>query len=369
MASPKEPAPHVQLDRFEAQLQDCSALPRLIVVRGAEKWFHQEALALAVARAKALGMQTNQYDPVDPDYNASGLFGDLTGGSLFGEPIFIVVREASGLAKKDGSKDSEFVRAVKAYSQGAEPPGALLLFSVGLRADHALVKLAKAVDGVCLNFRSLYDSPPAWKPDPRDVELVHWVRGRAKHLGLNLKVDEAVYLAGAVGNDLGTLDSELRKFAVTGTAELRRSVGWQSGGTPWDVADKLLGDHLAEAVGAVESLFAKGFQGKDKKRVLDSAALVSMLTASLLKGVRAGLAVSEARSRGLSKDAAIELAGIGGPPKARESAVARAMARTGSEWASMLEALLGLERRFKTGGEADANDFILFATRYARKRR
>ena len=135
------------------------------------------------------------------------------------------------------------------------------------------------------------------------------------------------------------------------------------------MADKLLGEHLPEAVGAVESLFSKGFQGKDKKRVLDPAALVSMLVGSLLKGVRAGLAVSEARARGMTKSQAMELAGLGGPPQAKEAALARAAARTGSEWAVMLEALLGLERRFKTGGETDANDFILFATRFAKKRR
>jgi DNA polymerase III delta subunit len=368
MAKAREAPPHKQLETFEKDLAAATEMPRITVVRGAEKWFHQEALALAVARAKALGMQTNQHEPADPDYNPAGLFGDLTGGSLFGDPIFIVAREAGVLCKKSGTKDSEFVAALKAYCKGGEPVGAVLVLAPTLRGDHAVVKLAKAY-GVALNFRSLYDSPPAWKPDPRDVELVHWVRARAKHHGLALKQDEAVYLAGAVGNDLGALDSELKKLSVTGTDELRASVGWQSGGTPWDVADKLLGEHLAEAVGAVESLFAKGFQGKDKKRVLDPAALVSMLSGSLLKGVRAGLAVSEARAQGLSKDAAMALAGIGGAPQTREAALQRATRRTGVEWSAMLEALLDIERRFKTGGTADANDFILFATRFALRRR
>jgi len=368
MAKAREAAPHDQLATFEAQLKDATELPRITVVRGGEKWFHQEALALMVAKAKALGMQTNQHDPSDPDYSPGGLFGDLTGGSLFGDSIFVVAREAGVLCKKSGTKDSEFVSAVKAYCKGNEPAGAVLILAPTLRADHAVVKLAKA-GGVALNFRSLYDSPPAWKPDPRDVELVHWVRARGTHYGMKLRSEEAVYLAGAVGNDLGALDSELKKLSVTGTSELRASVGWQSGGTPWDVADKILGDNLAEAAGAVESLFAKGFQGKDKKRVLDPAALVSMLTGSLLKGVRAGLAVSEARARGLSKDAAMQLAGIGGAPSSRDAALARATKRTGAEWSAMLEALLDIERSFKTGGTSDANDFILFATRFGKKRR
>lgn len=367
MAKAREAPPHVQLAGFESQLNEGAGLPRLMVLRGAEKWFHQEALALAVARAKALGMQTNQYDPADPDYNGAGLFGDLTGGSLFGDPIFMVVREGSSLCKKNGSKDSEFVGALKSYCAGTEPAGAVLIMAPTLRGDHAVVKLAKSIDGAALNFRSLYDSPPAWKPDPRDVELVHWLRARGKHHGLELRTEEAIYLAGAVGNDLGALDSELKKLAVTGTAELRRSVGWQSGGTPWDVADKLLGTSLREAVGAVESLFAKGFQGKDKKRVLDSAALVSMLNGSLLKGVRAGLAVAEARARGMSKEQAMNLGGIAGPPQAKDAALARATSRSGREWEAMLGALLDIERRFKTGGEADANDFILFATRFGKR--
>lgn len=368
MAKAREAAPHDQLAKFERELKAAEALPRITVMRGAEKWFHQEALGLMVAKAAELGMQTNQYEPSDPDYNPGGLYGDLTGGSLFGDPIFVVVREAGALCKKQGSKDSEFIAALKAYCKGSEPAGAVLVLAPGLRADHAAVKLAKA-GGVALNFRSLYDSPPAWKPDPRDVELVHWVRARGAHHGLKLRSEEAVYLAGAVGNDLGALDSELKKLSVTGTSELRASVGWQSGGTPWDVADKLLSGNLPEAVGAVESLFAKGFQGKDKKRVLDPSALVSMLTGSLLKGVRAGLAVTEARARGLSKEAAIELAGIGGAPKTRDAALVRATKRTGAEWRAMLEALLDIERSFKTGGTADANDFILFATRFGMKRR
>lgn len=372
MAKAREAAPHVQLEGYTRALEKAASLPRLTVLRGPEKWFHQEALAAAVARAKALGLEVHHYDPSDPDYTPSGLYGDLGGASLFGDAIFVVVRGGEELCKKDGSKDSEFVAALEAYCQSADPPGAVLLMAPGLRADNKAVKLTASLPeelgGVALNFRTLYDSPPSWgNARPEDVELVQWCRARAKQLGLPLKPEEAVFVAGAMGNDLGAIDSELKRLVVTGTDELKRSIGWQSGGTPWDVAEKLLTAPPREAIGAVETLFAKGFQGKDKKRVLDASALVSMLLGSLHKSAHAGLAVCEARDRGQSKEVAMQLAGLTGPPKAKERALQAATARTAGEWRAFQAALLDIERKLKTGREADVNDFVLLAGRFGRK--
>lgn len=373
MAKAKEAAPHLQLEGFAQALKGASALPRLTVTRGAEKWFHQEALAAIVTRAKALHLEIHQYDPDDPDYSPSNLYGDLSGSSLFGDATLVVVRSGEDLCKKVAGKDSEFINALVAYCQSSDPAGAVFLMAPGLRADNKAVKLAEQMPadlgGAALNFRQLYDSPPPWgNSSPRDVELVQWVRAQAKSIGLGLNVDECAFVAGAMGNDLGAINSELKRLLVTGTDELRQSIGWQSGGTPWDVAEKLLTLPLREATGALEALFAKGFQGKDKKRVLDSSALVSMLLGSLQKSVRAGLAVSEVKARGQSKEMAMQLAGLSGPPKSRETALSRASARTGVEWHAMLLDLLSMERAFKTGGTADVNDFMLFAKRYGRTR-
>lgn len=373
MAKAREAPPHRQLAGFVQGLTQAPVLPRLTVARGPEKWFHQEALSAAVARAKFLGLEVHHYDPSDPDYAPAGLFGDLGGASLFGDAVLVVVRGGEDLCKKDGAKDSEFIGALEAFCKSGDPPGAVFLMAPGLRGDNKAVKLAKgmpeALGGVTLNFRSLYDSPPAWgNSGPGDVELVQWVRARSKELGLALSADEAIYVAGAIGNDLGAIDSELRRLAVTGTEELRRSIGWQAGGTPWDVAEKLLNAPLPEALGAVESLFAKGFQGKDKKRVLDPSALVSMLVGSLHKAAHAGLAVSEARDRGQSKEVAMRMAGFGGPPAARERSLKQATQRTTAEWRAFQAALLDIERSLKGGGEADVNELVLLAGRFGRRR-
>lgn len=371
MAKAREAPPHQQLDALAKRIED--GLPRLTVTRGGEKWFHQEALSLVVKRAKQDGLEVHHFDPSDPDYNAGGLFGDLGGASLFGDPILIVVRDGEDLCKKVAGKDSEFIVALEAYCRANDPPGALFLMAPGLRADNKAVKLAAAMPdelgGAALNFRTLYDSPPAWgNQRPQDVELVQWLGLRAKSLGLKLKPEEATFIAGAMGNDLGAIDSELKRLAVTGTDELRRSIGWQAGGTPWDVAETLLTAPLKEAIGALEALFARGFQGKDKKRVLDPSALVSMLLGSLHKAAHAGLAVSEARERGQSKEVAMQLAGLSGPPKARERSLQQAAQRSGAEWRAFQAALLDIERSLKTGGEADVNDFVLLAGRFRSRR-
>lgn len=369
MAKKREPGPLVALRDLEQELASCSSLPRILLTRGPENWFHQRVLDRVVAAGRRLGMDVNQHDPADPDFDGRGLFADLRGGSLFGAPVLVVLRAPGDLLTKAAGKDSDLTATLKAYVAGGDPPGAFVLQAGSLRADHAVAKLA-AAEGVSVNFRRLYDSPPSWgRADPRDVELVHWVRDRAKERGLALRVEDAVYLAGAVGNDLGALESELARLEVTGTDELRERVGWRSGGTPWEVADKVLDGDPRAAVGAVEGLFAHGFQGKDSKKVLEPAALVAMLTSSLLKGVRTGLAAAEGRARGYSQNQIQALAGIGGAPASREAAMRRALARPGGEWSAMLDELLGIERRLKTGVPVDGSDFVLFAARWRRRRR
>jgi DNA polymerase III delta subunit len=85
--------------------------------------------------------------------------------------------------------------------------------------------------------------------------------------------------------------------------------------------------------------------------------------------VRTGLAASEGRSRGYSQQQTLALAGIGGAPQSREAALKRAISRPGRDWAAMLDDLLAIERRLKTGVPVDGSDFVLFATKWAKRRR
>lgn len=369
MAKRKESTPLAQLAEFESELASSEGLPRCTVLRGPEMWFHDRAIRGIVDRARAMGMDVNQHDPTDPDYDGRGLFADLRGGSLFAGAILVVVRNAGELLKKSGSRDSDLVDLLKAYLTKTDPAGAVVIQANSLRADHALVKATSKAGGASLNFRKLYDSPAPWAPDPRKVELVLWIRERAKERDLKLRSEDAVYLASAVGNDLSSLESELGKLAVTGMDNLQNSVGWHAGGTPWDVADKVLEGKSQAAVAAVESLFSKGFQGKDSKRVLEPAALVTMLNSSLLKTVRQGVAVAEARKAGMAQTQAASMAGIAGSPKMVSSALGRAASRTGREWSLMLDDLVSLDRRMKTGGAVDANDYVLFALKWRTAKR
>jgi len=369
MAKKKEASPLVQLKDFEAKLSSASALPRITILRGQESWFHNRVIRLLADKATELGLEVNHHDPSDPDFDGRGLFADLRGGSLFGSAMAVIVRNTGDLLKRNGAQDSDLTALLMTYMAGTTPAGAVVIHETSLRADHRLVKAAAKAEGALFHFRRLNDATAPWAPDPRTVELVQWIRMRAAERGLKLRPEEAVFLSSAVGNDLSALESEVGTLAATGTENMLKTVGWHAGGTPWDVATKVLYEKSSTAVAAVEGLFSLGFQGKDSKRVLDPSALVAMLTTSLIKTVRQGIAVGEAKSFGMAGPQAAALAGIGGAPRTVATNLEKASSRPVREWSLMLDDLVAMERRMKTGGTVDANDFVLFTLKWRTRRR
>lgn len=357
MAKAREVEPWSELEALESALKR-GEIARGYALRGEERYFRERALTALRAKAESLGYEVCAHDvekeTVASDFQLARLIDDLSGGGLFAARRLVVVRNPGDLLRKIDGQDSPLTRAALAFVQSPQESGTLALSDSGLRADHALVKAIVAAGGAAPAFRKLWESAPAWRPDPSQAELVQWTQRRAQELGLRLTGEQALYVSAATGNDLSALDDQLETLRASGGRDLKSSVRWMSGSTPWSVADHLLSGDLARGLTGIEALFQGGFQEKGGKRLLDAAALSIMLVNALQKGARTALAVASGGEETLV-----------GSPTQRAAALERARRRTPAEWRGFCEETASLERALKSGGGLDSNDFARLALRWA----
>ncbi len=366
-ARAKEPAPPVRLDQLRASLEE-KGLARGYVIRGEEPWFRERAIELLKARAERDGYEVRLHDgePSSHDFQLSSVIDDLAGGGLFASRRLVVVRNPGAYLKKVEDGPSPLTRAVTRYLGAEEEGGCVVLCAASLRADLVAVKAIQKAGGETLTLRRLYDSAPAWNPDPRRAELVEWFVRRAHERGVKLDASQAVYVCAATGNDLAGLEDQIERLRRSSGRELREVVGWNAATAPWTVADHVVGGDLARALAGVETLFGGGFQEKGGRRLLDAVALGNMLLSSVVKAVRQGLALAQELERGVEPAAALRTLGVRGAPRTTQAAVERARLRSARVWRSMLEDLVDLERRAKSSSSLDASDFVALALRWAR---
>jgi len=340
-------------------------LPRGLVLRGEERYFHERAIELVRRRGEADGFEVVAHDAAQgpPDFSLARLLDDLSGGGLFAARRLVVVRQPDALLRKEEGSPSALTRTILAFLQ--EPDAGCIVLSAGsLRVDHPVSKAILAAGGAVLDLRRLWESPPPWSPDPRQAELVQWVLERGRELGVTLEVAQAVYLAAATGNDLSGIDDQLERVKNAPGSGWRDAVGWDATTAPWTVAERILDGDAARALGQIETLHRGGFQDKSGRRVVEGAVLANLLFGALERGARQCWSLATELARGAEEEDALRAAGVQGPPMARKGALARARLRSPSAWADLLGELLALERRMKSGGEIDANDFVLLALRW-----
>ena len=343
-----------------------------VCLKGEERYFRDQGIRLVLSKAKERGDEICRHDGSDPEFSQATLLDDLTSGALFAGARTIVVDNADKLIKKGARSFSQgLVDALKsriAALTAGQVEGCLILSASNLRADHVLIKAIQAAEGSVVGCRRLYDSPPPWDPDPRKAELVQWTADRARRAKIPLGVEEAVYLAAALGNDLAGIAGKLEQLRERGSEGIVELVSWESGGSPWDLADKLMDGDGARASVGVEALFTGGFQGKDGKRTVDRSALVALMTSTLTKGLmeltRAGRYVAQ----GQSPQAALAAAGVRGAPATVKRKAERLASRSPGQWQGMLEDAEKLERRSRSGARVDVNDFAVIGLRWARRR-
>lgn len=355
MAKAKEDPPWIELARLEGAVKS-GPLARAYALRGEERYFRERAIAALRARAEAEGFELCSHDGASKEggeFSLARLVDDLSGGGLFAPRRFVLVRNPGEWLKKSEGEDSALTRAALRFVAAADDVGTLVVSDSSLRADHALVKALVARGGAAPGFRKLWETPPAWRPDPLGSELVQWILVRGPELGLRLTGEQALYLAAATGNDLSALDDQLETLKSGGGRDLKSLVAWTTGGSPWTVADHLLAGDLPRALSGLEVLFRGGFQEKSGKRLLEPAGLAAMLLPALARGASAALAERTNP-------------GSGGNSPGDKAARARAELRSPADWQRLLEEVSALERRMKTGGELGLDHFARLALAWSR---
>lgn len=350
----RDPHPEEELRRLAEVLQ--KGLPPGVILKGEERYFIDRAVKGLVAAAQKAGHEICRHDAKDPEFQVARLLDDVAGGALFASARCVVLLNATDLLKKTGKGCSPAFLKAAAGRLAAGGEDVLVIHAPSVRADNVLAKAAIKAGGLMLSCRKLWDTPPAWDPDPRRAELVQWLVNRARSRSISLSPDQAAYVAAATGNDLVRLD-ELLGRVESGRGELKDLVSWDASGSPYKLAEHLLVGDAARAVSGLESLFSGGFAGKDGTRTLDRGGLVSMLCNALSSKVREALTASDALAAGVDGREAAALAGARGAPAMQQAFLERARRRSPAQWRACLEQVAGLERRSRSGAVVGATDF------------
>lgn len=354
----RDPFPEDALTDLARKLKD-GPLP-VVVLRGDERYFRERGVTLAVDAAKAAGMEICRHDALDPEYDASRLLDDLATGALFQSARCVVLHGAERVVVERASRYSAAVRGamVSRLTSGAD--GMLVLSAEKLRADHPIAKEAKE-RGLVVGCRRLYDSPPAWDPDPRKAELVQWCAARAKTLGVPLDLSEAAYVVAATGNDLAALDDQLARLVGRGREGVQELVAWDATASPWDVAEQLVSGDLKRAVAGIETLFSGGASQRDGSRTIDLPGIVAQLSTAVSSKLREASRAADAMIAGESPARVQAAAGVKGPPAAQDAFRRRMACRPPEQWRRMVEQFGDVERRSRSTVRVDATDFVHLA--------
>ncbi|MFT5154450.1 MAG: DNA polymerase III delta subunit, partial [Planctomycetota bacterium] len=323
-----------------------------------------KAVALIRAAAAAKEWELCRHDAGDPEFEIGTLLDDLTGGALFANARLIVMQRVSALFAKSGPKAAPALsNALKArLVSGVE--GCVIIAVDNLRADNQVAKAVVAADGIVVGCRRLWETPPPWDLDPRKSELVQWFSGLARAKKVSLTPDEAAYVCAATGNDLYALESQLPRLAERGASAVIGTVDWQAGGSPWEIAEKLVQGDASRAVAGIEALFSAGFQGKDGMKTLDRGGLLAMFCGALNGKTREALIAAEALQAGAGGKEASALAGVRGAPAKVSQFEQRVRSRSTGEWREMLVEIGELERKSRSGATVDQTDLAHLALRF-----
>jgi len=361
-AAERDAHPAAECERLAQGLKN--GLPPIVILRGEEAWYQGRGLGLVLQTAHAAGMEVCRHDAQDPDYEPRRLLDDLATGALFGGARCVVLQSAERVVVERASKASPAVREAMLARLAARAEGTLVLVADKLTSTHALVKAAVEAGGLIIGCRRLWDSPPPWNPDPRLAEVVQWLSARAREREVRLTPDQAAYVVAATGNDLAALDEQLQRLRAGGGASLHEVVGWESGASPYDVAEHMLLGRAPRALAGIETLFRGGAAQRDGSRVLDSAGITMQLAGALSAKLRESVVGARAIAGGVDPGQAAAAAGVQGPPQALTAFRQRMIARDLDTWTRMLHELAVVERRARTSAGTDATEFAHLALRW-----
>jgi DNA polymerase III delta subunit len=351
-----------------AKKPPAAARARVVAIVGDEPHLKEEALRAAVHEAFPSGVPGaalvsfrapgRSNDPEDG--TVAGFFEEIETAPLFGDRKLVVVRDADALL------GDEKIRARLEGALGRIPAkiGLVLVFDSLPSNTRVAKKIAEV--GERVECKKPYARVAPWKAarSPFETPLVEWIVDRARARGLRIEPSEAFLLGETVGDDLGTLDSELEKLdlylgprGAAPRAVTRAHVDALAAGgrtfPAFDLADAVARRDRGEAVRILRILFEQGMSAGDRRVATDA---IPVMLVGAIHGKLQRAAVARALAdQGRSADDVAELLKV--PPFLRRPFAAELRARSRAELERALRLVFRADLDLK--GDAAYPDAVL----------
>jgi DNA polymerase III delta subunit len=195
---------------------------------GSDSLLHQEALSAILHQ---LPKQTQRVDIDGETAQLADVLDELRSFALFGTGKAVVLRNADDFV-------SRFRSQMEDYAAAPSDSATLIMRFSSLPANQRIYKAIAKVGKI-----------ESCEP-PKD--LAGWIVARAPVHGAKISPDAARLLADLIGDDLGRLDSELAKLAISsqkiGPEEIAGSVPFQRERQMWDLTNALAAGNRAESL-------------------------------------------------------------------------------------------------------------------------
>lgn len=292
------------------------ALPAVIVLAGAERWFREEGLRQITRRVLPdgdSGASLSVFDAKRPEDRAgvSGAIDELQSASLFSEGKVVAVDNADAAAGPWAKGRKSPLRNLAEAGLAAKAPGSVLVLLTArpVRGQSAIPAAAIGEAGaLVVDCRALYDAPASWQRGsaPYDHELSRWILHRIGEVhGKRLDLTDAHAISRLVGSRPGDLAAALATLAsyvgdrdAVGEQDVHAALGATRMDPAWRITGAVADRDADTAFQLLETAFARGVPDSRGGRVSNAPALFGFLCASLHGTWRRLLAGAEGLARG-----------------------------------------------------------------------
>ncbi|MCC6671428.1 MAG: hypothetical protein IT458_10225 [Planctomycetes bacterium] len=234
-------------------------LPPVVVLLGPSQYFRTQAFD-AVLAALPAGADRRLVDGEEKRDGSE--LQDLRGGALFAREACLCVRRADAWLR-DHAEAIE--RTLGRMAKGCH----LVVEAAKVDKRTRLGKLL--CEHKVYEFRDLYADPYSPGDSPLQTELVRWIAGRGKELGVPLTPEAAYLVLGAVGKDPAETMAELERLRARlgavakplGPDDLRGRLSARSESSPFEFTEALLAGDRRRALRSLHAMFLRSVRGKE----------------------------------------------------------------------------------------------------------
>jgi DNA polymerase-3 subunit delta len=313
------------------------------VLYGEDAFGRDEAVHTLKERMRALPAGEHNLTELGPETSVAALRMAADVVPFLAERRMVIVHGLLGrLAGRGGGGQRRTAKARKTADSGTDELQALLDYLLDLPQSTSLV----LVEDGRLNPQPLEAAIPrgraAVREYPRVIDVVAWVRARARLIGVDLDEGAVRELAALGGGDLRRLDSELHKLAdfadgrTINRADVRELVVGRDIAV-WSLLDGLSERRADKALTALHTLYS---QGEPPEALLGRD--IAPHYRRLMVARELSLASKEERAR-------VDAAALGLNPATLGRWADQAAAFDRTELERALEVLLELDRHIKLG--------------------